>query len=353
MTRPPPFLDHHPQNVGQYMRTSSLTLLQCPACRRGPIEAAGSDPGDEVEESLICMACGQRFPVREGIPILLVGDLMAHPTSAAFAQAPGEIRQKVLQREWHDSARARDPRYKAAAFADPGLFAFTMYYQLRVARPLLSGVEYPLIANICAGNGFELRFLAQLGRRIIVTDISHASLLEALRVGRELGVDVEAYCCDAENLPFRDGVFDLVVAHHSLHHLVDKWRGLGEMVRVGRWRVAFFEPASGPMRWLVRHLGLKPAVEESGNLVHEYGRRETAAFAATHNCRLVHFAKSLITGPPVEPPVYRLLDRSGLTRLIKGAVRGLNAMLGWAIGTKCEVLLERAVTRPRSAAAPR
>ncbi|MFH1726405.1 MAG: Trm112 family protein [Elusimicrobiota bacterium] len=42
-----------------------LNILACPACK-GPLEDAGG------EEALACRSCGRRYPVREGIPILLV-----------------------------------------------------------------------------------------------------------------------------------------------------------------------------------------------------------------------------------------------------------------------------------------
>jgi uncharacterized protein YbaR (Trm112 family) len=41
-----------------------LDILACPACRAA-IRAAG-------EDALCCTGCGRRYPIRDGIPILLV-----------------------------------------------------------------------------------------------------------------------------------------------------------------------------------------------------------------------------------------------------------------------------------------
>lgn len=49
-----------------------LEILACPACR-----AELRDEG----ERLVCTACGLRYPVRDGIPILLVDE----------AERPGEV----------------------------------------------------------------------------------------------------------------------------------------------------------------------------------------------------------------------------------------------------------------------
>ena len=40
-----------------------LELLACPACKT---------PVREEGERLVCVQCGRRYPVREGIPVMLV-----------------------------------------------------------------------------------------------------------------------------------------------------------------------------------------------------------------------------------------------------------------------------------------
>ena len=44
-----------------------VTILVCPACK-GPFET------DDGVQPLICRPCGLVFPVRDGIPVLLVAD---------------------------------------------------------------------------------------------------------------------------------------------------------------------------------------------------------------------------------------------------------------------------------------
>ncbi len=40
-----------------------LEILACPACK-GPVELQ--------EERIVCQQCGLRYPIRDGIPIMLV-----------------------------------------------------------------------------------------------------------------------------------------------------------------------------------------------------------------------------------------------------------------------------------------
>lgn len=47
---------------------------------------------------------------------------------------------------------------------------------------------------------------------------------------------------DAENLAFRDGEFDFVIAHNGLHHCYSPHRALLEMYRVSRKGLLVFEP---------------------------------------------------------------------------------------------------------------
>jgi len=46
-----------------------LKILICPSCQ-GSLE--------EVREALICRDCGLTYPVRDGIPVLLVDEALRH-----------------------------------------------------------------------------------------------------------------------------------------------------------------------------------------------------------------------------------------------------------------------------------
>lgn len=44
-----------------------LEILACPACR-------GEIKHDQEKEKLICQKCGRRYPIREGIPVMLIDE---------------------------------------------------------------------------------------------------------------------------------------------------------------------------------------------------------------------------------------------------------------------------------------
>ncbi|MBI4422216.1 MAG: Trm112 family protein [Elusimicrobia bacterium] len=45
-----------------------LEILACPACK-APLEERATPSG---EPSLACAACGRRYPIEDGVPVLLV-----------------------------------------------------------------------------------------------------------------------------------------------------------------------------------------------------------------------------------------------------------------------------------------
>jgi len=90
--------------------------------------------------------------------------------------------------------------------------------------------------EIGAGTGyFSLNLLkAGVVREATCTDIS-PGMLERLDANAErLGLDVETTACDAAELPFEDGSFDLVLGHAVLHHLPALERSFAEFARVLR-----------------------------------------------------------------------------------------------------------------------
>lgn len=61
-----------------------LTLLACPSPDHAPLENGGTDDAPE----LVCTVCHSRFPVRDGIPVLLPDDAVPGPNGLGVP-APG------------------------------------------------------------------------------------------------------------------------------------------------------------------------------------------------------------------------------------------------------------------------
>jgi ubiquinone/menaquinone biosynthesis C-methylase UbiE len=96
--------------------------------------------------------------------------------------------------------------------------------------------QYDRSLEIGCGTGYFTLNVLQDGivREAVATDIS-AGMLDALQANAErIGIAVQTAACDAEELPFEDDSFDLVLGHAVLHHIPHLDRAFSEFRRVLR-----------------------------------------------------------------------------------------------------------------------
>ena len=100
------------------------------------------------------------------------------------------------------------------------------------AEPL----RYERALEIGAGTGYFTLNLLRAGvvGTAVATDISPGMLRTLEATAGELELEVETAACEAAELPFEDGTFDLVFGHAVLHHLPDLDAAFREFRRVLR-----------------------------------------------------------------------------------------------------------------------
>lgn len=98
------------------------------------------------------------------------------------------------------------------------------------------GWPYGKSLEIGAGTGFFTLNLKLAGvlEAGAVTDISPGMVAVAKRNGAGLGFAIEGQAADAEELPYADNTFDLVIGHAVIHHIPDVDKAFREMFRVLR-----------------------------------------------------------------------------------------------------------------------
>jgi SAM-dependent methyltransferase len=102
-----------------------------------------------------------------------------------------------------------------------------------VAAAHLTGTERVL--DIATGPGYIAEAFAGMSREVVGVDLTEAMLAIAKERTIERGVlNVAFRAADAENLPFENGAFDVVVCRLTLHHLLQPLQVLSEMARVCR-----------------------------------------------------------------------------------------------------------------------
>ena len=167
-----------------------LSRLRCPCCR-GQLLADG--------EALRCLEaeCATRFPVVDGIPVLI------NEQRSVFA-----ISDFLERRATTFSLRPRPFERNYARLGE----------LLASATPV---ADVLVVGGSVLGAGMET-FASNSSVQLIATDVSFGPCT--------------AVICDAHDLPFADGSFDGVVVQAVLEHVVDPTRCVEEIHRVLKGR---------------------------------------------------------------------------------------------------------------------
>ena len=134
---------------------------------------------------------------------------------------------------YHDAAAAHYDTKWGVDYGEIGRTQVRGKLHKLLGRPL---PHYGRSLEIGAGTGYFTLNMLQDGvvREAVATDIS-AGMLDALQANAQrIGIDVETVACGAEDLPFDDDSFDLVLGHAVLHHIPRLDRAFAEFRRVLR-----------------------------------------------------------------------------------------------------------------------
>jgi ubiquinone/menaquinone biosynthesis C-methylase UbiE/uncharacterized protein YbaR (Trm112 family) len=249
------------------LRRSLIDLLACPGCR-GALDLRGRSDGLE------CGACGARYPLEAGVPVLLA--------PARDGGAAGPSSHKKTQITFFDADPADDFGVTRPRGA-PALHGWLLEEKFR--RSVL-GLEDLLPGStaltVCGGSGLDAEFLARAGARVVLTDISLGVVRQAAERARRFGLDFDLLVADAEDLPFRDDSVDVAYVNDGLHHLERPALALAEMARVSRRAVSVSEPARAFATAVAVRMGLAEHREEAGNVVRRLTLAEIVSELAAH-----------------------------------------------------------------------
>jgi SAM-dependent methyltransferase len=241
-----------------------------------------------------------------------------------------------------------DPSYlREKQYKDPTNLNARIALHARYARadiPL-----YPWLASLVAwpeggdvlevgcGPGLLWEAIASLlpDFRLTLTDLSEGMLDAAAEVVGQIGsielVATEA--CDAQDLPFSDDSFDVVVANHMLYHVPEPARAVAEFARVLRPDGTLLAATNGPNHLdVITEITRRELGWSSGDFVdRRFGRSTGGAILegdfgevtwhqheSTLVCddpdAVVAYIRSSATGQEASPEQLAALDRAVATR---------------------------------------
>lgn len=180
-------------------------MIRCIECL-GLLDVAGPD-------ALRCGECGRQYPIVAGSPVML------RTETGQLSNPDAEVRRRTAASfayEWEHFGELR-PEWERN---------FREY--LRPHEP--ESLRDRLVLDVGAGSGRHSYEAHRLGARVVAVDIG-----DAIHVARRnLPPEVVTVQADAEELPFDDAAFDLVMAIGVLHHLPDPRRALNSLTRLIR-----------------------------------------------------------------------------------------------------------------------
>lgn len=308
-------------------------ILACPECHSSLSWAP--DEGT-------CGQCGARYPIEDGIPVLIANRALADHDELDHEHGLGHRAADSHK----DRQAAHFDREMAAEFETTRPHGTARLYEWllrekfrRAVAPLGTRLDGTTAMVVCGGSGMDAEFLHERGALVITSDISIGAAMRARERARRGGFGLLSVVADVERLPLADASVDLVYVHDGLHHLERPKAGVEEMARVGR-AVSITEPARAAGTAIAVKLGLALSKEESGNLVARLRPEDVSDELERLGFRTLARGRYLMYYRHEPGGVFRALSRRGVFALARASWRAGNALLGrW--GNKMTVVAKR------------
>ena len=198
------------------MKTDNLALICDPTTHDALEFKTEPDARGRLQEFLVNPRIGQRFPIRDGIPIFLhEGDVLG-----------SNRRYQVMYDRF-------------APFYDFSTWLYSRWKGVSVQtrlREYLDELEVEAgdrVLEVSVGTGRNLQFLPT-GAQFFGLDISWRMLKQCQRHAAKWKLGVALFMGTAERLPFQNEVFDVVFHFGGINFFNDKAAAIREMIRVAK-----------------------------------------------------------------------------------------------------------------------
>ena len=248
------------------------------------------------------------------------------------------LQSRARQVEFYASLDAEEEIERPRHYPRP--VRFLLEEKLRRALALLEPLASTDALCVCGGSGMDAEWLAHLGIRPTILDVSPDALARARIRARRHGFTVKLVRGDAARLPFSESGFGMALVHDGLHHLDDPYRGLDEMARVARHELVVLEPSRAALTRLAVAVGLAADIEPAGNVVRRLNAACCRARIRARGWRHVRSTRDLVYYQRWIFGIYRLANHSRVFAAFVLIHRLLNLAVGrW--GNSLKVVARR------------
>ena len=139
----------------------------------------------------------------------------------------------------HDDAEAAKKAVRSQFGRQAGWYTVSRRHEqssgLEILKRLAAPAANDRVLDVATGTGFAAFAMAERSRSVVALDFTDGMVREARGLRDARGLTNVTFCLgDAEALPFRSSVFDLVVCRYASHHFPSLTHAIAEMVRVAR-----------------------------------------------------------------------------------------------------------------------
>jgi ubiquinone/menaquinone biosynthesis C-methylase UbiE/uncharacterized protein YbaR (Trm112 family) len=199
------------------MNQGSLDFLCCPACK-GILAFPDLSTLHEISSGLFCKVCGRNYSADNGY-VDFLGD-----------------NKTIYKNRWEKIIRSLYAKFYTTTTNLILIFFGGIKKSREEVLDLLELKESAIILETGMGPGdnFPLMTESVKNLRIFGIDIQKQMMIHCMRNIRKWKIDAELFRADAEELPFCNGMFDVVFHLGAFNLFADKNKALNEMIRVAR-----------------------------------------------------------------------------------------------------------------------